>query len=136
MIETTLGRLVEGYPALDRLASQKLPIKAAYTVSKLLRLSRPEIEHYEQIRNDLIKKFGYEREATEEEAAITNEKMVWEVLPQHRTEFFEAITEARNIPITIDWNPLHLTAVTFEVTAVDLIALGPFLLEDLDTKDA
>jgi hypothetical protein len=135
MIETTLGALIEAQPALERLAAARLSVKTAYHIAKLIRLATPELQQFQTQRNALVQTFGAERPATAaERAANQGQPTTLEVTPENRPAFFAQVAELVSIPTTLAWTPLAIEALDgVEITAADLLALGPFLTWDGDT---
>lgn len=123
MIPTTLGTLAAAAPALGRLAAQPLPVKAAYTVAKLLKLAGVEIDHFTELRNAMIRELGEERDGAEGK--------VVQVKPEHVETFTARLTELAAITVTLNWTPIDLAALpdTITVSPADLLALGPLVTD-------
>jgi hypothetical protein len=109
MITTTLGQLVMAQEAFDRLLALKLPIKAAYHLKKLLALVRPELQHFNELRNDLIKELDCEGKPAP-------------------AAFQVRIAELAAMNVTLPWGPFDLAWLgDHDITAADLDALGPLV---------
>lgn len=117
MIDTTLGVLLTAKPALDRLATQKLPVKTAYRLAKLLKRVSDETRTFEEQRNAWIKELG---EPTED-GNVT-------VKAQHVPEFVSRVNELTGETVKVDMDPVSLDGLG-ELSAVDALALGPFVVE-------
>ena len=50
--------------ALTKLLEAELPVKAGFRLAKNVRLINDELIEYEKIRNDLVKKYGEEKDDT------------------------------------------------------------------------
>ena len=56
------GELLNMQDALAKLSQEKLPIKAAYWVSRVQKLIEPEVKAADEQRNVIVQKFGTEVE--------------------------------------------------------------------------
>jgi hypothetical protein len=118
VITTTLAVLVDAQPALERLAAQPLPVKVAYAVAKLARLVRPEVEHFIQQRNELVRAHGAPANGT------------IEVRPEERDVYVAKVVELASVEVTIDAAPIPLAALDgVRVMAHDLMALQAFVID-------
>lgn len=116
-IDTTLGALVQAEGALHRLGLERLPIKAAYHLSKLARLVLAETKEFETQRLALVEALG-----------APNEQGVLQVTPEHMPEFTRLINELAAVEITIPWGPLDLTPLRdLRMSASDVAQLGPLV---------
>ena len=117
MITTTLKDLMEAQPALERLAAERLPVKSAYRVAKLLRLARPEVDQFVAQRNELVRQFGRPRDNGD-----------IEVTAENREAFFAKVNELAAIEVKFELEPLELAALDgVQVSAADLLALDRFI---------
>ena len=104
-------------------------MKTAYSLSKLLRLARPEIEQFTEQRNTIVRELGAERPTTELERAQSGQATAVEVTAENRATFFTKVNELASIEVTFDVQPLSVAAFDgVQVSAVDLLALDPFLV--------
>jgi hypothetical protein len=115
-IPVTLGELVQAEEALQRLAEVKLPAKQAYHVAKLVRLIKAETQHYHAQREEAIRELG---DATADGSEIR-------VPPDKMPEFMKRLNELFTVETRIDWTPLSVADLP-EITAADLLRLGPFV---------
>lgn len=132
-ITTTLGALVDGEPALQRLTTLKLDAKTRYHAVKLRQLVAAETKHFVDQRNDLVRELGEEREPTGAERARLGPEKVTEVRTANLPEFRRRLAEIVAIPVTVPWGPVTSTMLDThpEFTGDDMIALGPlFVLVD------
>jgi hypothetical protein len=132
MITTTLGQLVMAQQAFDRLLALKLSVKAAYHLKKLFALVRTEVQHFDEVRTDLIKELGTKREQTvAERVTARSDDPIWEVLPtqpQAFREFHARMADLGTTPVTLAWGPFDLAWLgDHDITAADLDALGPLV---------
>lgn len=119
MITTKLGELVNAEFALENLITQKLPIKTAYHISKLFRLVKIEIGHFNEQRNLIIKDLG------------TKDNDLWKVEPNgpNWTEFLEKINELVALEVNLDWKPINFDDLeSITITPADLNALGSLIM--------
>lgn len=126
-LELTLRELLEAQPALQRLSQEKLPIKTAYNVARMLKALQPELDEFFTQRMTLIKKYGTTRATTDEEKAQHGEELT-EVLAPSVPDFRKDIDELVAIKISIDREPLKLDGLP-DMTPADLIALEPLFEE-------
>lgn len=120
-IRTTLGGLVQAEGALQRLTALRLPVKAAYHLSKLFGLVRAELKTFHEQRLVIVKELG-----TQTRDTVGDEQ--WQVSPEHMPAFTTRVGELVAIEVTLPWGPLDLTPLTtIEISADDLWALGPLV---------
>lgn len=132
MIETNVAfirSLVPEFPEradgpLNRLAGLKLRGKAAYHVTKLCRLVTQELNHSEEVRVKLVREVG----ETDKDGNVT-------VPGDKIAEFQQQLKEAYETPVKLDWNPITLDMIgENEISAADLIALGPLFVESIEPQ--
>jgi len=130
MIATTLGALVTAEPALERLATERLSVKAAYHVAKLARLVRLETALFHEARQKALLEFGEERDAaTPEERARLGPRVIT-VTPEHAAAFTARLADLTALPVELAWTPLDLEALgDLRITPADLLALGPLIAD-------
>jgi hypothetical protein len=58
MIKTTIKTLIEAQPCVQMLLNARLPVKAAYAVSKLARAIQPELEQFDKTKAKLFTDAG------------------------------------------------------------------------------
>lgn len=139
-IETTLGHLIVaiGTPqeagALMRLAAVPLPVQASWHLSKLCGLVDAEAQRFHAERQKHIVALGVAREPTEQERAQGHLDTVIDVTAENMMEFRRRMKELADIPVTIGCGPLDLAGLAIDITAGDVIALGPLCeLREPDT---
>lgn len=119
-INATIGQLVEAEAALQRLAAHKLDAKTRYHVVKLARLVTEETStHFHEPRQALIVEMGFDKMPT--------------VPPDQMPAFLGKLRPLADVPVTLPWGPITsgMLETAPDVTAADLIALGPlFVLEE------
>jgi hypothetical protein len=127
-ITMTLRAVLEAQPALDRLAGEKLPVRLAYHVAKLVKLVRVEVEDFNAQRFKLVKEYGVTRPATEAERPVHGPEVI-EVPPEKIAAFQQELATLVDEPVTFDRAPLSITDTFPNITAADLVALGPLVDE-------
>lgn len=118
MIETKLGYVVAADPVLKELSKERLPVKTAYQLMKLLRRVNEEAQLFEVQRVKLCQELG---EVQGDQFVVT----------QANTEkFVTEMTTLVELSVNIDLHPLSLESLgTSTISAADLNALGPFVVE-------
>ncbi len=128
-IHVTLGQLTQLAPALGRLTAIHRPSQLVYHIVKLVKLIQPELKHYEEKRNELLKKYGVEREPTPEEATQLGLTPILEVTdPEKIKQFYAEHTELIAVRVELAWSPIKLSALAdASISAGDILALEPIL---------
>jgi hypothetical protein len=131
MIPITLGALADALPALQRLASARLPYAAAYRLAKLTKAATIEVEHFAAQRDALIKELGHERPTTPDERARGLGTTTHAVLPTSPDwdAFLVRVRELADVPVDLAATPFDPSSVpSLEIAATDLLLLGPLLM--------
>lgn len=116
-ITTTLGVLVQAEGSLHRFGMERLPIKAAYHLSKLTRLVLAETKEFETQRLALVEELG-----------AKDDQQQLRVTPENMPEFTRRINELAGVEVSIPWGPLDLTPLRdLRISAADLAQLGPLV---------
>jgi hypothetical protein len=120
-ITTTLGALVQAEPALQPICALKLNARSAYHLKKLAQLVAIETKHFHAERDRYITELGSVREGGGFELKPDSE--AWPT-------FVAQLTELAAVPVEIPCGPITLEMLgTADVSAQDLIALGPLLAD-------
>lgn len=130
-ITMTLRAVLEAQAALDRLAGERLPVRLAYNVAKLVKLVRVEIGDFHEQRMKLVKEYGLARPATEAELPIHGPEVI-EVPPDKIAAFQKELEALVAEPVRFDRAPLQLADTFPNITPADLIALGPLVTDEGD----
>ncbi len=128
MITAKVGELKAAEGALTRIAQIKLPTKAAYHISKLMRLMHQKTgptSEFEKDRTELVKEMGLPDNAGGFQ--VPADKMI---------EFQEKYAVLANNEVSIEWNAIPYESLAdAKVAAIDLLELGPLLAEPVvETK--
>jgi len=119
----TLRELLDAQTALQRLASEKLPVKLAYNIARLLKEIQPELDEFYKQRAALVEKHGQRRKATELERPQHGPEVV-EVLSENLPAFRRDVDELINVEVTINREPLSMDGLP-DITPADLLVLEP-----------
>lgn len=117
-MELTLGRIIAAKPAIEELITMRIPIKASFKLTKIVKSElTPAMEVFENKRTEIMKNvFGKEQFTEEEAKAIDEEKQM-----QFATCFNEMLEET--IEVNID--PLEIDELGDEasISAATLMTL-------------
>lgn len=109
-VESTLGKLFDAHKLFISVANKmdgKVLMTAKYSAGTLLHLVNNEVDRFNEERDTLIKFFGFERAATEQEQEQTGSLKVWQVKDEHWTEYTKKMKELRNVPVKLKSGPLN-----------------------------
>lgn len=107
---------------LTKFTEQKLPVKLAYRVSRILEKCQREKEHFEEERVKLIRSLGEETDAGQVEVKEDN-----------REFFFSEITNALNeeVDIKLPLIPLEMFPDNIVVSPQDMVKLACLIEEPM-----
>lgn len=116
-IKLTIGKLKSIEESLGQLVNEKLPIKIAYRVSKLLPILQKEFKEAEDFRLKLINKYGTEGE----DGNIS-------VNPENMEQFITELNELYSEEISFEFEPISVEALPDDIslTALQLANLSDF----------
>jgi len=133
-ISMTFDQLLRAMPTLNKLATTVTkPQALVYKLSRIVRTVRPELEHFESKRTELLATYGTPRPSTPEEAAQLGDATVYDITPEQRATFEQAVKEL--LSVTVELSALPLPAALLddvELTAMELLALDPFIAQHTD----
>jgi hypothetical protein len=127
-IRLTLRALLDAHPALTRLATDKLPVKLAYSVARMVKVTQGEVDEFLTQRNALVRQYGLARAPLSDLERQTHGAEVIEVMPEHLEAYRRDIDALTSVEVTIPRDPLVLDDVD-KIAAADLLALGPLVYE-------
>lgn len=113
-----LKYIVENTESIANLLKLELPIKTSYKLAKLSNAIQSELREFEQLRNNLIKKYG--KQSGDEIKIYPTDKESFEKFSSEITELLETETEVNYTPIDID----ELGSI--KLSAFDMGKLLPF----------
>lgn len=118
-MKLTVQEIVIANSALKSVTNKELPAFLSYQLGKLEIKLSGRAGLFDKVRNDLIKKYGYERE----------DKRI-EVLKEKEAEFYEELNKVVAVEEEIDFTPLPFSA--FEAHSFPkefFIALDKFIVQ-------
>lgn len=122
MIRTTLGAIVTAKPALDKVMTERMPIKMAYALAKLAKVLEPECAMWIQLRDSLLRELGTPHHGNVGSFVFT---------PEKGATFLEKENELKALPVEIDAAPFSLDAIGITaISAADVLALAPLLTDE------
>lgn len=125
MVTVKLGELRFIVDSLNSIMVEKLPVKTAYSLSKLGRVVQKEWEVYEEGRFKLIDRYSAKDEAGRPVVENGRYKMV------DPNGFGKEINELGGIEAQIDFNPITLDALgDIQVSPAVLAGLDKFIVGD------
>lgn len=112
-ILVTLKQIVDCREALMSLSQQKLPVKSAYDISKIIRKANEHLEHLTKIRLDVIGKHAPQGTT---------------ITPEINQDITAELTELLDATVEIPVNRVDLSRISgLEISARDIIILEPFV---------
>jgi hypothetical protein len=135
IVTIKLGELKRIEGSVRKILEMRLPVKAAYNLGKALKRVLKEIEHIDEFRNELIKKYG---EVRGEEGNI-------EIIdPDKKKGFFEEMSTLLEEEISFEFRPIDISVLEIkdsqgkdmlsEFTASDMINLEQFFCSEEDSN--
>lgn len=128
MITLTLSqiRLAVESGALARLAQQKLPVKMAYWIAKMLPAIEREFNAIETLRMALVQELGARDEQSD----------TWNVTLENMPEFTRRYSELLSEPVEIEGRAYALDELpaTLELTPLELRALDWLIVGELPAQ--
>lgn len=111
-ISVTMKQIVDARDSLLTISQQRLPIKPAYAISKIIRKANAELETLTQVRQDVITR--YAPQGTE-------------ITPEINQAIMAELNDALDIVVEIPVNKVDLSGIAgLEISARDIIVLEPF----------
>lgn len=125
MITLKLEDLVNSTEALQKLSNTSLKARPAFTVSKMLKEAEKELANFNEVRMNLINKYG---EKDEEGKLITDENDNCKITAEHINDFSNELQELVATTIEINANKLTLEDLgDADFTPSEIAALEPFV---------
>lgn len=111
-INVSMKNVVDAREALMTLSQQRLPIKSAYSVSKIIRLANTELEFLTKTRQDIISRLAPQGT---------------EITPEVNQAIMDELNQVLNVEVEMQVNKIDLSRVPgLELSARDVMALEPF----------
>jgi hypothetical protein len=125
MITLKLEDLVNSTEALQKLSNTSLKARPAFTVSKMLKEAEKELANFNEVRMNLINKYG---EKDEDGKLITDENDNCKITAEHINDFSNELQELVATTIEINANKLTLEDLgNADFTPSEIAALEPFV---------
>lgn len=125
MITLKLEDLINSTEALQKLSNTSLKARPAFTVSKMLKEAEKELANFNEVRMNLINKYG---EKDEEGKLITDENDNCKITAEHINDFSNELQELVATTIEINANKLTLEDLgDADFTPSEIAALEPFV---------
>ncbi|WP_337872886.1 hypothetical protein [Ignavibacterium sp.] len=113
-----LKYIVENTEPIANLLKLELPVKTAYKLAKLSNTIQSELREFEQLRNNLIKKYG--KQSGDEIKIEPTDKETF-------GKFSSEITELLETEIEINYTPINIDELgSIKLSAYDIGKLLPF----------
>ena len=119
-MKITYEQLYRSFPVFKHLLDQPLPIKTSRKLKGLVDSVNPHLEQIELNQNQLIEKFGEETDQG------------FEILPENREKFIEALEKYLQYEIIISWTPIKLDSLGDISISVKGLQTISYLLEDYE----
>ncbi|MFO7447729.1 MAG: hypothetical protein R6W90_15295 [Ignavibacteriaceae bacterium] len=105
--------------SLDKLLTKELPVKAAYKLGRLSKSVAGEMEQYQQHKNNLIKKYGKEKDGTFSIESSDTEAI---------NNFLQDNEELLSVKIKLDYEPISIEELgSINITPIDMGKLDMFI---------
>ena len=125
MITLKLEDLINSTEALQKLSNTSLKARPAFTVSKMLKEAEKELANFNEVRMNLINKYG---EKDEDGKLITDENDNCKITAEHINDFSNELKELVATTIEINANKLTLEDLgNADFTPSEIAALEPFV---------
>lgn len=119
-MKLTLTKAALGFIALQKIGTEKLPIKQAYNLQRNMRILEPDAKAYDEKRVELIKtKYGTEDEATGN----------WSIANKQMEAFNKELEELGSEEVELDIHTIVMETVTFTISPNDLYNLEWMFVE-------
>ena len=118
-MKLTLGELLNGKPALEKLVNLEISIKAAYKLSRIIRKLNEELQNFEEQRQKLVNQYGEPQENGN--VIVTQENM---------EAFAKELNDLASLEIELDFEPVSLEELgDVKMKAAELMLIEKFVTE-------
>lgn len=97
-----LSDIIDNIDNIRALGEVDFPVKVSYSIKRLIRKIQPEIDIYNEKRNEFIKELGEEDPKTKEFSVKDPEKL---------KEFGERLIELVGVEVEIDFIPISIVSL-------------------------
>lgn len=105
MIKIKMNDLLNCTEVLQKLAQKELKARTALKVARVLKEADREMTNFNEVRMNLIKKYG---EKDENGELVTDDKGNCKILPEGIDEFSKELNDLVTMEVEINANPLKL----------------------------
>lgn len=102
MITIKLADAVNSVESLNEIVKTKLPIKASYNIGRIIKKLAPEIQAYEEKKNELLKELGTPGEEKENRISYT-------FTPENAKTYTEKMKELLEVDVNLDFNKIKIS---------------------------
>lgn len=125
MIKLKISNIINGTPALQKLASTELKAKLAWQVGRILKAAEEEMQSFNEARLNLIKKYG-DKDSNGE--LITDEKGNCTIPNTASETFSNELNELINADVEINANKISISSIEDkEFTPTEMAQLEAFI---------
>ncbi len=128
MIKIKMSDLLNSTETLQKLSQKELKARLALSIARLLKEAEREIQNFNEVRMNLIKKYG---EKDENGELVTDESGNCKILPDGVETFSKELNDIIGTEIEINANKLRLDDLdNLDFTPSDMAVLEPFINEE------
>ncbi len=128
MIKIKMSDLLNSTETLQKLSQKELKARLALSIARLLKEAEREIQNFNEVRMNLIKKYG---EKDENGELITDDNGNCKIVPDGVEIFSKELNEAISTEIEINANKLRIDDLdNLDFTPSDMAVLEPFIEEE------
>lgn len=124
-----LARLIDErfHIALNKLTKDALPIKTAFKLKGIIKITHSEYEKYDELRQETLNKYGSKNE---DGSLKLDERSVVQFTQEGIQAFTKEINELTNVEVEIPTVKLSELGDTLRITAEELELLDGVIVED------
>lgn len=128
MITLKMSDLLNATDTLQKLSQKELKARLALQIARMLKEAEREIQNFNEIRMNLIKKYGEKDESGE---IITDDNGNCKIIPESVTVFSKELNELVEMEVEINANKIKLDDLdNLDFTPGEMVTLEPFLEEE------
>lgn len=125
MIKIKMSDLLNATETLQKLSQKELKARLALQISRLLKEGEREIQNFNEVRTNLINKYG---EKDENGELVTDEDKNCKILNDQIEIFSKELNELVGMEIEINANKINIADLeNMDFTPADMAVLEPFM---------
>lgn len=125
MIKIKMSDLLNATETLQKLSQKELKARLALQISRLLKEGEREIQNFNEVRTNLINKYG---EKDENGELVTDENKNCKILNDQIEIFSKELNELVDMEIEINANKIKIADLeNMDFTPADMAVLEPFM---------